>query len=126
MAAVIKGTVCTYGVTGTEASLFVQSYSISSSFISEDTVVNEQGITVTWRADDRTAELNIEGIAKTANPPKLGDTITFNLGTNSNNAASPATNTFTGVVTKVDERGGSKEFVKVSVVAKDWEGIAIA
>lgn len=126
MAAVIKGTVCTYGVTGSEASLFCQSYSISSTFISEDTVVNEQGITVTWRADDRTAELSVEGIAKTANPPELGDVINFNLATNSNNADAAATNTFQGVVTKVDERGGSKEFVKVSVTAKAWEGISMA
>lgn len=125
MAAVIKGTVCTYGVTGTEASLFVQSYDITNSFISEDTVVNESGLTVTWRADDRTAELSLEGIAKTANPPKLGDTITFNLATNSNNASSSVSNTFQGVVTGVTEKGGSKEFVKVSVKAKDWEAISI-
>lgn len=104
----------------------VQSYDITNSFISEDTVVNEQGITVTWRADDRTAELSIEGIAKTANPPQLGDTITFNLATNSNNASASVSNSFVGVVTGVTEKGGSKEFVKVSLKAKDWEGITIS
>lgn len=126
MASVLKGVTCTYGITGTEASLVCQSYDITNSFISEDTVVNEAGVTVTWRADDRTAELSIEGIAKTANPPKLGDTITFNLATNSNNASATVSNSFVGVVTAVTEKGGSKEFVKVSVKAKDWEGITIS
>lgn len=126
MAATIQGVVCLYGVTGTEASLYVQSYSVSSSFISEDTVVDEAGITRTWRANDRTSELTIEGIAKTANPPQLGNVITFNLATNSNYGTGSATNSITAVVTKVEEKGGSKEFVKVSVTAKDWEGITIA
>ena len=126
MAAVIQGVVCKYGITGTEASLAVQSYSITNSFISEDTVTDESGITVTWRANDRTAELTIEGIAKTVNPPKLGDVLTFALATNSNNASASVSNSITAVVTKVDEKGGSKEFVKVSVTAKDWEGITVA
>jgi len=126
MAAVIQGVVCLYGVTGSEASLYVQSYSVSSSFISEDTVVNESGITVTWRANDRSSELTLEGIAKTVNPPKLGDVLTFTLATNSNHGTSPVSNSITAVVTKVEEKGGSKEFVKVSVTAKDWEGITVA
>lgn len=127
MAASIEGVTCKYGVTGTQlsAELVVQSYSISSSFISEDTVTDENGLTITWRANDRTSELTVEGIAKTINPPKLGDVVSFTLATNSNFGTGTANSSFVGVCTKVEEKGGSKEFVKVSITAKDWEGIAI-
>ena len=51
MAAISNGTLCVYGINGTVSNLFVQSYSISSSFNSEALVVNEQGLTVTQRLD---------------------------------------------------------------------------
>lgn len=126
MAATVVGTVCTYGVAGTVTNLFVQSYSLKSSFISEDTVTNEQGLTSTWRGDDRTSELSVEGIVKTGNPPVLGANITFTLSTTSSVGTGTATSSFTGVITAVEEKGGTKEFVKYSITAKDWEGIAIS
>lgn len=125
MAATVVGTVCTYGVAGTVTNLFVQSYSLKSSFISEDTVTNEQGLTSTWRGDDRTSELSVEGIVKTGNPPVLGANISFTLSTTSSVGTGTATSSFTGVITAVEEKGGTKEFVKYSITAKDWEGIAI-
>lgn len=126
MAATVVGTVCTYGVAGTVTNLFVQSYSLKSSFISEDTVTNEQGLTSTWRGDDRTSELSVEGIVKTGNPPVLGANITFTLSTTSSVGTGTASSSFTGVITAVEEKGGTKEFVKYSITAKDWEGIAIS
>lgn len=126
MAATVVGTVCTYGVAGTVTNLFVQSYSLKSSFISEDTVTNESGLTSTWRGDDRTSELSVEGIVKTGNPPVLGANISFTLSTTSSVGTGTASSSFTGVITAVEEKGGTKEFVKYSITAKDWEGIAIS
>lgn len=126
MAASIQGVTCKYGITGTEASLVVQSYSITSSFISEDTVTDENGLTITWRANDRTSELTIEGIAKTSSPPTLGATISFTVGTNSAYPSGSASTSFVGTITKIEERGGNKEFVKVSVTAVDYEAITPA
>lgn len=128
MAATLTGIVCSYGVPGSVgASLYVQSYSLSSSYISEDTAVDEAGITRTYRADDRTSELQVDGIVKTAAPPKLGDVVTFNIFTNSAfSGSATANNSFTGIVTKADEKGGNKEWSKVSVTAKSWEGIVIS
>lgn len=126
MAATVVGTTCTYGVAGTVTNLFVQSYSLKSSFISEDTVTNEQGLTATWRGDDRTSELSVEGIVKTGNPPALGATLSFTLSTTSSVGGGSASSSFTGIITAVEEKGGTKEFVKYSITAKDWEGIAIS
>lgn len=126
MAATVVGTTCTYGVAGTVTNLFVQSYSLKSSFISEDTVTNEQGLTATWRGDDRTSELSVEGIVKTGNPPALGATLSFTLSTASSVGGGSASSSFTGIITAVEEKGGTKEFVKYSITAKDWEGIAIS
>jgi len=126
MAAVINGTTCLYAVAGTVSNLFVQSYTVSSSFVSEDTVVDEAGLTKTHRLDDRKTELTIEGIAKTANPPTLGATITFTIATNSAYPSGSASTTTVATITKIEERGGNKEFVKVSITAVDYEGITPA
>lgn len=128
MSATLTGVVCFYGVPGSVgASLYVQSYTLSSSFISEDTAVDEAGITRTYRADDRTSELSIDGIVKTISPPKLGDVLSFTIHTNSSfSGSATAANSFTGTVTKVDEKSGNKEWCKVSVTAKSWEGITIS
>lgn len=126
MAAVINGTTCLYGVAGTVSNLFVQSYTVSSSFVSEDTVVDEAGLTKTHRLDDRKTELTIEGIAKTDSPPVLGAAITFTAATTSAYPGGSASKTYVGTITKIEERGGNKEFVKVSVTAVDYEGITPA
>ena len=125
MAAVISGTSCLYGVAGNANNLFVQSYTVSASFVSEDTVVDETGLTKTHRLDDRKTELTIEGIAKTSSPPVLGASISFTAGTASAYTSGSATTSFSGVITKIEERGGNKEFVKVSITAVDYEGITM-
>jgi hypothetical protein len=126
MAAISNGTTCIYGVAGTVANLFVQSYSLSSSFNSEAMVVDETGITKTHRLDDRKSEITIEGIAKTTSIPTLGATITFTVNTLSAYPSGSASVSFAGVVTKVDDKGTNKGFTSVTVTAVDFEGITYA
>jgi hypothetical protein len=126
MAAISNGTTCIYGVAGTVSNLFVQSYSLSSSFNSEAMVVDETGITKTHRLDDRKSEITIEGIAKTTSIPVLGATITFTVNTLSAYPSGSASVSFAGVVTKVDDKGTNKGFTSVTVTAVDFEGITYA
>ena len=124
MASVTKGVTCLYGVAGTVTNLYVQSYSVSSSFNNEDTVQDESGLTKTWRADDRKSEITVEGIVKVGTVPQLGASFSFTLNADTAYTSGTASVSFAGWVTKVDEKGGNKEFVKVSVTAVDYEGVA--
>jgi hypothetical protein len=125
-AAISNGTTCLYAISGTVSNLFVQSYSLSSSFNSEAMVVDETGITKTHRLDDRKSEITIEGIAKTSSIPVLGATITFTVNTLSAYPSGSASVSFAGVVTKVDDKGTNKGFTSVTVTAVDFEGITYA
>jgi hypothetical protein len=119
-----KGVVCLYGIgEGQEASLFVQSYSVTSGFNNTGTVVNESGLTVTARYDDRRSEITIEGVAKATSVPQLGATLSFTAKTASAYPGGSASVSFSGVITKVDDRGSSKGFVSVSVTAESYEEI---
>ena len=124
MASVSKGVTCLYGVAGTVTNLYVQSYSISASFNNEDTVQDEAGLTKTWRADDRKTEITVEGIVKASSVPVLGASFSFTVSAETSYPSGSATSSFSGWVTKVDEKGGNKEFVKVSVTAVDYESVA--
>jgi hypothetical protein len=124
MASVNKGTTCLYGVAGTVTNLFVQSYSVSSSFNNEDMVQDESGLTKTCRYDDRKSEITVEGIVKTGSLPVLGASFSFTLNADSAYPSGSPSVSFAGWITKIDEKGGNKEFVKVSVTAVDYEGIA--
>jgi hypothetical protein len=124
MASVTKGITCLYGVAGTVTNLYVQSYSISASFNNEDMVQDEAGLTKTWRADDRKTEITVEGIVKASSVPVLGASFSFTVSAETSYPSGSATSSFAGWVTKVDEKGGNKEFVKVSVTAVDYEGVS--
>ena len=126
MAAISNGTVCIYGVAGTVANLFVQSYSLSSSFNSDVTVVDETGLTKTHRLDDRKSEITIEGIAKTTSMPVLGAAISFTVNTLSAYPSGSASASFTGTITKIDDKGSNKGFTAVTITAIDYEGITPA
>jgi len=126
MAAISTGTTCIYGIAGTVSNLFVQSYSISSSFNSEATVVDEDGLTKTARYDDRKTEITIEGIAKTTSIPTLGATLSFTVNTQSAYPAGAASASFVGTITKVDDRGSNQGFTSVSITAVDYEAITPA
>lgn len=118
MAAVLKGTTCLYGVAGTVTNLYVQSYTLTKNFELNDTVQDETGKTVTARYDGVMRELSVDGIVKTSDMPEIGAAITFAVATDVG-----ATSSFTGVIESVEEKGGNKEFVKVSLKAKQWESI---
>jgi len=123
MAAISNGTTCIYGVAGTVTNLFVQSYSLSSSFNAEATVVNENGLTITHRLDDRKSEITIEGIAKTNSMPVLGAALSFTVNTNSAYPSGTASASFSGVITKIDDKGSNKGFTAVTITAVDYEAI---
>ena len=126
MAAISNGVTCIYGVAGTVANLFVQSYSLSSSFNADVTVVDETGLTKTHRLDDRKSEITIEGIAKTATMPVLGAALSFTVNTASAYPAGSASASFVGTITKIDDKGSNKGFTAVTITAIDYEGITPA
>lgn len=129
MAAVTQGTSCLYGIAGTELTtpLFVQSYTVSASFNNEMMVQDESGLTKTQRYDDRKTELTVEGVVKTAatgSPaPALGANLTFTVAAKGAYPSGTASNTFLGVITKVEEVGSNKDFVKYKITAVDFEGV---
>jgi uncharacterized protein YbbC (DUF1343 family) len=125
MAELNEGIVCLYGIgTGQVASLFVQGYSVSSSFNNTGTVVDEQGVTRTARYDDRKSEITIDGVAKLTSVPQLGAALSFTAKTASAYPGGTASVSFAGVVTKVDDKGSSQGFVSVTVTAESYEGIS--
>jgi hypothetical protein len=126
MAAISNGTTCIYGVSGTVANLFVQSYSLSSSFNAEAMVVDETGITKTHRLDDRKSEITIEGVAKTTSMPVLGAVLSFTVNTLSAYPSGSASASFVGTITKIDDKGSNKGFTAVTITAVDYEGITPA
>ena len=126
MAAILTGTSCLFGISGTVTNLFVQSFSVSAGFNNEDTVQDEAGLTKTHRLDDRKTTLSIDGICKTGTVPVLGATLTFTTNTSSAYPAGSASTSFVGIVTKVDEKSQNKGFTSVSVEAVDYEGISYA
>ena len=125
MAAISNGVTCLYGVEGTVSNLFVQSYSLSSSFNAEATVVDETGLTKTHRLDDRKSEITVEGICKTSTMPSLGATLSFTLNAATAYPSGSASVSFSGVITAVKETGTNKGFTQVSVTALDYEGITM-
>lgn len=126
MAAISNGTTCLYGVAGTVTNLFVQSYTLTSNFNSEATVVDEAGLTKTHRLDDRKGEIVIEGIAKTSSMPTLGAALSFTVQTQSAYPSGSASTSFAGTITKIDEKGSNKGFTAVTITAVDYEGITPA
>jgi hypothetical protein len=126
MAAVSTGTTCLFGVAGTVTNLFVQSYTVNSTFNLSGTVVDEGGITKTARYDDRKTEITVDGICKTSTMPVLGADLTFTLNTASAypNTAT-ATVSYEGTVTAISEKGSNKDFVSVSVTAICYESIDV-
>lgn len=107
-----------YGIGGTVTNLVVQSYTLSKAFELNDTVQDENGLTITARYDGVTRELSVDGIAKTSDMPEIGASITFTVKTDVG-----ASTSFTGVIESIEEKGTNKGFVAVSLKAKQWESI---
>lgn len=122
MAAVVVGTALIYGIADDVTAMAIQSYSCDSSFNSDNTAQDKDGITITHRLDDRMSDLTVEGIIETAGIPDLGDTLAFTLNANSAYPEGSATSTYYGTIVKISERGSSKGFATISLTVKAYEG----
>ncbi len=124
MAAIVQGISAIYGCGGTTVSnAVVQSYTNDGEFSSEATIVNENGITVAWRGDDRKTQITVEMIAKTTAIPVLGADFTVTVNTASSYAGGIASTGFSGWVTKVSDKGSNRGYSAISVTAVGYEGV---
>lgn len=123
MSAVVKGTSCTFGVAGTVTNLYVQAYSVNSGFNVDEKVSNETGLTVSQRLDDRMCEVTVDGVVRASNMPDLGATFTFTCNTDAPTVGGSQTASYSGHITRLEEKGGSREFAKVTVTAICYEAI---
>ena len=125
MAAIVKGVTAIYGISGaTVANAVVQSYTNDGEFTSEATIVDEDGMTVAWRGDDRKTQISVELIAKTSAIPQLGASFALTVNTQSSYAGGTASTSFSGWVTKVSEKGSNRGYSAVTVTAVGYESIA--
>lgn len=124
MAAIVQGISAIYGCGDTLVSnAVVQSYTNDGEFTSEATIVNEQGLTVAWRGDDRKTQITVELIAKTTAIPQLGATFSVTVNTASSYTAGSASTSFSGWVTKVSDKGSNRGYSAISVTAVGYEGV---
>jgi hypothetical protein len=126
MAAVSTGTTCLFGVAGTVTNLFVQSYTVNSTFNLSGTVVDEGGLTKTARYDDRKTEITVDGICKASTMPIIGNVFSFTINAATAYPTGSASVSYVGTITAISEKGSNKDFVSVSVTAVDYEGITPA
>ena len=57
--------------------------------------------------------------------PTLGTNLSFTLNANTAYPSGTASASFSGVITKIDEKGSNKGFTAVTVTAIDYEGISM-
>jgi hypothetical protein len=125
MAAIVKGVTAIYGLPGaTVANAVVQSYTNDGEFTSEATIVDEDGMTVAWRGDDRKTQISVEIIAKTSSIPVLGADFSLTVNTASSYAGGTPSTAFSGWVTKVSDKGSNRGYSAVTVTAVGYEAIA--
>lgn len=125
MAAIVKGVSAIYGCGSTTvANAVVQSYTNDGEFTSEATIVDENGLTVAWRGDDRRSQITVELIAKSSSMPTLGSTFAVTVNANSSYTEGSASTSFNGWVTKVSDKGSNRGYSAVSVTAVGYEGIS--
>ena len=123
MAAISTGTSCLFGVAGSLNNLFVQSYSVNTTFNLSNTVTDETGLTKTARYDDRKTELTVDGICKTATMPFLGDSITFTINAATAYPSGSSSASYVGTITAISQKGSNKDFTSVTITAVDYEGV---
>jgi len=125
MAAIVKGVTAIYGIAGaTVSNAVVQSYTNDGEFTSEATIVDEDGMTIAWRGDDRRTQISVELIAKTSAIPQLGSAFSLTVNTASSYAGGTASTSFSGWVSKVSEKGSNRGYSAVTVTAIGYESIA--
>jgi len=114
MATTTKGTAHIYGINGTVTGLTVQSYTVGKSWANADEVTNSAGVVIGVRYSDERTSLSVEGLVPTTYSGTIGSDLSFT----GNGIA------FTGHITAIEERGEAKGFMRVSITAVDFEGIA--
>jgi hypothetical protein len=125
MAAIVKGVTAIYGLPGAAvANAVVQSYTNDGEFTSEATIVDEDGMTVAWRGDDRKTQITVEIIAKTSAIPQLGAAFSLTVNTASSYAGGTASTAFSGWVQKVSDKGSNRGYSAVTITAVGYEAIA--
>jgi hypothetical protein len=123
MAAVSTGTTCLFGINGTVSNLFVQSYSVNTTFNLSATVTDETGLTKTARYDDRKTEITVDGICKTSAMPTLGASFSFTINADTAYPSGTASASYVGTITAISQKGSNKDFTSVSITAVDYEGV---
>lgn len=101
----------------------VQGYTNDGEFNSEATVVDEAGLTVTWRGNDRKTQISIDVIILSTAVPVLGASLTVEVNAASSYTSGSASTTFTGWVTKISDKGSNAGFSALSVTAVGYEGV---
>ena len=121
MAAILKGVTVLYGVAVQSgiSNFICQSVSIDKAFELNDKAPDEDGKTVTLRYDNPERTGTVEGIAKTSDMPEIGASITIATKTDVG-----VSNSITGVVESVSEKGSNKDFVRVSIKFRQLDSIA--
>jgi hypothetical protein len=114
MATVTKGTAHIHGINGTITGLTVQSYTVSKSFANSDEVTNASGVVIGVKMYDERTTLQVEGLVPTSYSASIGDALSFT----GNGIA------FSGFIQTIEERGEAKGYMRISVSAIDYEGIA--
>ena len=124
MAAIVQGISAIYGCGDTLVTNgVVQSYTNDGEFTAEATIVNEEGLTVAWRGDDRKTQITVELIAKTTAMPVLGADFSVTINTASSYAGGTASTGFSGWVTKISDKGSNRGYSAISVTAVGYEGV---
>jgi hypothetical protein len=114
MATVTKGTAHIHGINGSITGLTVQSYTVSKSFANSDEVTNAVGVVIGVKMYDERTTLQVEGLVPTSYSANIGDALSFT----GNGIA------FSGFIQSIEERGEAKGYMRISVSAIDYEGIA--
>lgn len=123
-AAVVQGISAIYGIGNTTVSNAIcQSYTNDGEFNNEATIVDEEGLTITWRGDDRKTQVTVEMIAKTTSMPVLGASFSVTINTAAAYPGGIASTTFSGWVQKISDRGSNKGFSSITVTAIGYEAV---
>ena len=123
-AAIVQGITAIYALPNTTVSnAVVQSYTNDGEFNAEATIVDENGVTVAWRGDDRKTQITVEMIAKTSTMPILGADFSVTVNANSAYPSGSPSTTFSGWVTKISDRGSVKSYSSITVTAVGYEAV---
>jgi len=123
-AAIVEGISAIYALPNTTVTnAVVQSYTNDGEFNAEATIVDENGLTVAWRGDDRKTSITCELIAKTSVMPILGASFSVTVNTAASYTSGSASTTFSGWVTKVSDKGSVKSYSSVTVTAVGYEAV---